>query len=346
MAAGVRCEGYHNSSPAPMIRNLVLCYSPFQAFIWINLQRQYSIQNITFAYITTIDSEKDKFYYHKARDACEAGAYFFLSGNVLSHISSIRAAFRILKLFDVQINLYLASFNTFHSLYIFSALNTATVNIYDDGAFSLLSRDDQLPYRWNTAKLHLSKRIIYSLLLKYKTDQSILERASVFYTIFPQKLVAFPGLTTLPVDITLSSSNYATDRSRQTGPIKVFIGDATHLYSDDLFIDYQMILNSLKCDYYLQHPRDLRSHNIYFPAAVSTPLIAEEFIADLLSLGEIVHIYTLASTALFSVSHPRLKKTIVNHPDFSPKSLIDIAEHFSIDIIESDIIISEIQSTV
>jgi len=329
-----------------MIRNLVLCYSPFQAFVWINLQLQYSIQNTTLLYITTIDSEKDKFYYNKARDACEAGAYFFLSGNVLSHIASIRAAFRKLKLFDVQINLYLASFNAFHSLYIFSALKTATVYIYDDGAFSLLSRDDQLSYRWNTAKLHLSKRIIYSLLLKYQNDQSILDSASVFYTIFPQKLVAIPGLTTLPVNITFSSSNYATDRSRQPGPIKVFIGDATHLYSDDLFIVYQMVLNRLKCDYYLQHPRDLRSHNIYFPAAVSTPLIAEQFIADLLALGDIVQVYSFASTVLFSISHPRLKKTIVNHPDISFKSLITIAEYFSINVIESDIIISEIKSTV
>ena len=346
MAAGVRCEVYQRSLPATMIRNLVLCFSPFQAFVWINLQRQYSIQNTTFVYITTTDSEKDKFYYHKARDACEAGAYFFLSGNVLRHISSIRAAFRKLKLFDVQINLYLASFNTFHSLYIFSALKTSTVNIYDDGAFSLLSRDDQLPYRWNTAKLHFDKRIIYSLLLKYRNDQSILDCASVFYTIFPQNLVAFPGLTTLPVNLTSSSSKCAIDKSSQSGPINVFIGDATHLYSDDLFIVYQMILNRLKCDYYLQHPRDLRSHNIYFPAAVSTPLIAQEFIANLLVLEENVHIYTFSSTVLFSISHPRLKKTIVNHPDLSLRSLNSIADYFSINIIESDTIVSDTQGTV
>jgi hypothetical protein len=313
---------------------LVICCSPFQAYLWLLISEQKSIQNAKVLYITSHDTIKDKYYLEKLRQSSEFVEYFVIKGRLWKSLPELSRRLHTLQLKNKKIELYLASFNTFFSMYLFNILNIFSVSIFDDGIFSIISKYDRSPFRFNIKNLSILKRIQYKFLLKELDDQVLLNTASKFYTLFPSNQTLLQNCLIEPILMDIPRKRNYIDNINNTFEVRIFIGDVSSELTPKMFIDYVELLKFLPLDYYIQHPRDSkfieRSKKVIFIEEV-----AEEFIYKYLNLGYKVIVYSFSSSVLFTLgTNLKLQKIIIKHEESIMPSLYELASSNGIEVIE------------
>ena len=322
---------------------LVICYSPFQAYVWLLISQHKSIDNTRVLYITSRDTNRDKCYVEKLRNSFEFVEYFVIKGRLWKSLPGLKRRLHNLGIEDKEIDLYLASFNTFFSMYIFNTLNINSIFLFDDGSFSIMSESDRQPYRFNVNKLNYIRKIQYKLLLVEGNDQKLLSKVSKFYTLFPasQTLVDSSLVESIQMPVIGDASNDEHDGAGHE--IRVFIGDVTYEIKSDMLRDYKYLVDILPLDYYVPHPRS-SNDGLFIRQEVLPDEIAEELIFRLLNRGDKVVVYSFSSTVLFTLgTHAALTKIMIKHPDSAIPSLYDLAPSNGIDVVDYNALIFSIK---
>ena len=74
-------------------------------------------------------------------------------------------------------------------------------------------------------------------------------------------------------------------------------------------------------------------------------MVAEDFIASMLSSGKHVTVYSLSSSVLFTMAdHPYLTKIIIRHSDVSLPSLYEKSSSYGIQVMDYDYLIKNAES--
>lgn len=323
---------------------LVICYSPFQAYVWLLISQQKFIINIRVLYITSRDTSIDIFYVEKLRKSFEFVEYFVIRGRLWRSLPELKRRLNNLNVNGKEIDLYLASFNTFFSMYIFNKLNINSIFLFDDGIYSIISELERRPYRFNFKRFGFFRRIQYKILLAEGNDQKILNMVRKFYTLFPISQTLTERSLVEPIKMPVIDNvlnNEMVGIERET---RIFIGDVVYELAPSMRRDYTNLLSILHLDYYLPHPRS-RNDGVVVKQSVIINEVAEEFIFRLLNTGHKVVVYSFSSTVLFTLgTHPALIKLIIKHPDMANSSIFSIAPSYEIGIVDYNVLIFEIES--
>ena len=320
---------------------LVICYSPFQAYVWLLISQQKFIYNARVLYITSRNTNRDKYYVEKLRKSFEFVEYFVIRGRLWRSLLELNRRLHNLDATDKEVDLYLASFNTFFSMYIFNKLKINLVSSFDDGTFSIISELDRRAYRFNVNNFGFFRKIYYKVLLQIGNDKELLARTSKFFTLFPtnQTLVDSSLVEVIQMPIIDNAGNDEwTGVDRET---RIFIGDVTYELTPGMFADYRNLISVLPFDYYLPHPRS-SNNGAPVKQEVIIDEVAEEFIFKFLNRGHKVEVYSFSSTVLFTLgTHAALKKVMIKHPDLAIPSLYELAPLNGIDVVDyNDLLLS------
>ena len=315
---------------------LVICFSPFQAFIWTVIAKQNKINNANILYISHHDTLKDRHYVDELKKNFNIVEYFIIRGCRFRSVFELNRKLKNFPLSNAKVDLYLASFNTFFAMYIFNKINPESIFLFDDGAFSIIKESEQRPYRFNANNDHLIKKLVTRLWLSKLDDREIINKIEKFYTLFKfdQTLVDRCKAEKILIDYDLGANKYCS--SDTATHLRIFIGDVVPELTSRLQKDYRHILKILTIDHYLPHPR---SKEICCPQgkALILEVVAEEFIASQLSIGARVTIYSFSSTVLFTLpNHHNLVKIMIKHPELSFPSLYEKCDRYHINLIEYD----------
>lgn len=321
--------------------NLAICFSPFQAFIWTKIAKQKNINDVKVLYISYHDTKKDRYYVGQLQKSFESVEYLVVKGRLWRSIPEINKKLQKLHVVYAKVDLYVASFNTFFSMYIFNKLNTGSIFLFDDGVFSIISEEEKKPYRFNTNAMNFIRKIITRIYLSKTNDQEILKKVKKFYTLFPIDQTLVDKYKVEPVRIIFDVDSGQKLKPYVNTHVKVFIGDVISELTSKLRDDYRNILFALPIDYYLPHPR---SKEICCPQGkeILLDMVAEDFIASMLSSDNHVTVYSFSSTVLFTLTdHPCLTKVMIKHPDVSLLSLYEKAPFYRIQLIDYDRLINK-----
>jgi len=325
---------------------LAICYSPFQAFIWTKIAKQKNITDAKVLYISYHDTKKDRYYVGQLQKSFESVEYFVVNKKRLwISVPELNRRLQNLQVScEKKVDLYLASFNTFFSMYIFNKFDSASIFLFDDGVFSMLSKEDRKAYRFNTNAMGFIRKIITKIYLSKIDDQEILKRVDKFYTLFPSDQTLVDKSKVEPVKISCDVNSGQKLESYVATQVNVFIGDVPSEFTSRLRDDYRNLLHVLPIDYYLMHPR---SKETCCPQGkeILPDMVAEDFIASMLSSGKHVTVYSLSSSVLFTMAdHPYLTKIIIRHSDVSLPSLYEKSSSYGIQVMDYDYLIKNAES--
>jgi hypothetical protein len=325
---------------------LAICCSPFQAYIWLQIAQQKSIGDARILYISGSNTNKDRYYVQKLRESFEFVEHFVVKGRLWKTIPELKKLLKNLDVVRKNVDLYLASFNTFFLIYIFNKLKPISIYLFDDGIYSILSDSDRESHRYSTKKLNLFKKYVYRLIFSIESDVRLLGSVNKFYTIFPNTQSLVKNSIVEPVWMPTSTNSCITNADRIDSIKHIFIGDVLHELSPKLLADYKKIVKALPLDYYLPHPRSVndlcsKKHLILLNE------VAEDFILSLLNREHFVKIYSLSSAVLFTIGvHSNLTKIMIQHPEVSIPSLYKLASSNQIRLVQyEDILLSEKSAT-
>jgi hypothetical protein len=321
-------------SGIPPYRNgLALCFSPFQASLLSRIACQYpEIGRFRILYLTYHDSPRDRFYFARLTGSFARTRYLVVKGKRLwRSIPAIRLA---LALMDVRKGapILVASVNAYLALYIVRhILFPSQVYIYDDGAFSILSKTEMAGYfRAGASRIgaFLGRREI-----EQGSGFDLLERAAGIFTVFPGRQQLVPQEKEIAVSLEYPIFAAAGYRAPNGRHCTVFVGDVVRELSGALARDYVELIEAQAFDYYLPHPRCTWR----FPARVNvigSELLAEDFIASLLEAGFRVTVFSFSSTVLFLLQQsPAIRTVMIRHEDMSLPTLYGQAADFGIEVV-------------
>lgn len=316
--------------------NFVICYSPFQAYMWLTISKQKLIHDAKVLYISYHDTKKDRYYVSELRKTFQFVEYFLVQGYLWTSIPALNKKLKGFNFGNAEIDLYLASFNAFFSMYIFNKIHPSSIFIFDDGIFSIINELEGRQHRFNINSVGIFRKIFLKMLLSKTNDSDLIKEVKKFYTLFPSNQTIVDKTKVEAVRIMYDSTSRDQLESRDDSSLQIFIGDVPSELTPNLLKDYRNILKILPIDYYLPHPR---SRELYCPPGKELLLdvVAEEFISSMLSIGNCVTVYALLSTVLFTLNeHPNLTKIMIRHPDALFPSLYDCCSNYGIQLVDSD----------
>ncbi len=317
-------------------RALFICVSPLQAALTINLIK---IKKVCadVIYLSSKYDLRTKYYIEALRESC-SNVYFInvnkrKAWSVLLSIELI--LFRAKKISEV----YIASYNYFYVAYIVNRLNIDLINIFDDGVFSLVDKNNRISY-YPPLPTGLAAKIILKLFQINKINEDLLVAARYFYTIFPlhQQLVEDDKIVAVEFSL-IGGDRFISPLVKN---LNIFIGDVYEELSEIQKLLYEKTINNKSIDYYIPHPRE-SNLKIGNNKVLSIHTIAEEFILSLLEAGYTLNILSFASSVLFTLpSHGRLNKYIIKQPKYLLHFLSELAQEYNILFIKENEISSRL----
>lgn len=315
---------------------MAICCSPFQAYVWLHIAGQKRMTNAKILYISCHDTNKDKYYVEQLRKSFPIVEYFVIKGRLWRSIQELNRVLRRLQVHGEEIDLHLASFNTFFVMYIFNKLNPTSVTLFDDGVFSILNESESKPYRYNTNNVGIIRKLILNILLPKSNDIDLVASVCKFYTLFPFDQTITDSSKVESIRLTNETNLKNSLKLNTGGFVRLFIGDVPEELTGKLLVDYKEILNLLPFDYYLPHPR---AREMFCPPGkvLFLDVVAEEYISSILSNGSCVTVLSFSSTVLFTLNeHQNLTKVLIRHPEASLPSLWDHCSNYGIQVINYD----------
>ncbi|MFJ1258243.1 glycosyltransferase family 52 [Cupriavidus sp. CuC1] len=284
---------------------LILCCTPLQTLIAKAMVEARGVSAFKLIYYTWIDNAKHRHYYDLLSRLAVDCVYIKLDSRFPEHFERFRQAFRDLKIQDEE-SIAFACIDNFYIQYAINRYRFATILTFDDGTANIVRESV-----YHKPMRRSWPRRVVERVLRGAVDQLwIRESVAAHYTIYPgfENIVDATRLVSVP----LFKEVMGRSRRLNKESIRIFLGQPVSDFRDDgLLVQYTNLLNALSVDEYLPHPReyDLKDIN----NAKMTNLIAEQYIAEKLMEYAEVSVYSIGSTALLNVEHPRLKKIIITY---------------------------------
>jgi hypothetical protein len=309
--------------------------------MWLTISKQKLIHDAKVLYISYHDTKKDRYYVGELRKTFQFVEYFVVQGYLWRSIPTLNKKLQGFNFGDAEVDLYLASFNAFFSMYIFNKIHPSSIFLFDDGVFSITNELENRQYRFNIRNVGIFRKLFLKILLSKTDDSDLVKEVDKFYTLFPHIQTIVDSTKVEAVRIMYDSTSRDQLESRGDTSLQIFIGDVPSELTPKFLKDYRNILKILPIDYYLPHPR---SRELCCPPGKELLLdvVAQEFISSMLAIGNRVTVYALLSTVLFTLNdHPNLTKIMIRHPDASLSSLYDYCSNYGIQLVDyEDILIS------
>lgn len=294
---------------------LILCCTPLQLMIAKSIIKTEKISHFKLLYFTVVDGEKHRRYYEKLADFSVASEYVHLNSRFPFHFPRYARALSRLNAGE-EMEIACASIDNFYVQHAIRKYKYKKIFTFDDGTANI---SPQSAY-YIARRSHLYN-FARKLLRGSINEQWIRRQAVLHYTIYPglSNLVEQKRLRT----INLLDVEEWKDSERKVGDkLSIFLGQPIAEINDKkISKNYSDIVNGINVDEYLPHPRERMS--VEGRRVINTPLIAEDYILSKVAEYNEVSVYSLSSTALMNIEHPRLKKIIVKYPS-SPEVIVKL----------------------
>ncbi len=269
-------------------------------------------KKFNFIYYTWIDNDKHRFYYKRLADIAERSIYIHLNARGPTHFYRFFRAFKCLQA-SAEATLAFSSIDSIYIQYAIKKFAPRTIITFDDGSANI----NKNSFYFKIKKMPILRRLA-CWLVRGDVDQNWIKKNSrAHYTIYSDFENIVEDNRVISVKL-LASRDRSIKKHTKQRALRVFLGEpVSELHHDHLSRDYINILKNLDIDKYLPHPREYNLHAI--KNIIETNLIAEDYISQCLDEFELVHVYSLFSTALLNIDHPRLIKTIVIYRNVDDK---------------------------
>lgn len=318
---------------------ICICTSPFQAHILLRIIEDKKIKPIIFYFCQTLDNRTKNYLERLRLSALEVNFFCLGQKRVLTVLPFLEYSIRRLpKTID---RVLVASFNAFYPVLLIKRVKASSIELFDDGVFSILSNQDRSDYL-KPFKESWAKDMINKVLGISWSRTEILKKASKLHTIFPD----YQTLLTKDKVSPIQNWNWSAEREIQVCPISkiitLYIGDVEVELSQELLSIDEDLYQLNEIDYHLPHPRgipwQLKGHK-----SLSLDVIAEEFIDCLLKAGFYVQLIGFCSTVFFTLpKHNRLKRLVIGTGLKQLPSLTHHLSAFDIRLIDETCIRSEL----
>ena len=168
------------------------------------------------------------------------------------------------------------------------------------------------------------KRLLQQIILKslgnnYHTQQ-VIDESKFHYTIYND----FENITSPLKALKLISTDFQISPDKT---IKIYLGqpleDLNYKNEDKIF----KFLKKQAVDHYFPHPREKKQHDGF--NYISTPLIFEDYVLDLLHQGYMVELFTVLSSAALNVANLNNVFVYVLHDHFLEEKYFELYELFN-----------------
>ena len=290
--------------------NLVICHTPLQVFLFEKIKERYPDEKFhCVAYFDT-KSKKNMFYFSKLKGMSDKYTEIFIKPGIGFLYELIIN--RMIFLFRKYDKVFISSIDSILIHSILTSINFNSLFTFDDGTANIFPTSMFFVDHRGQKERVLSKL----LCLKYDTE-SIKEISNKHYSIFHFKNI-IDNVEYVPL-INLQSLEKVNDKKYKH--ISVLLGQPLYTeYSLNVNL-FRNLVNEYNIDYYIPHPRE--KYIVSDVKYMNTNLIFEEYIINLLQEYEKVTVYTIYSSAVFSllaISNVEVRCIRVN--DFSEEQKI------------------------
>lgn len=303
------------------MNSLCVCFTPLNVLI---ARRVAEINNIKFSkgvFITSVDTEKQRYYAKVMQEFCETVDYTVPNdnGNIKpKHLSILVRRIKSRKFFSQYAHVNSVYIATSYSDLVFEFLSSVRFEklyTYDDGLINIFNDGTLVRiYDWKAKFFLILAGVTY-------WPTKFMAKTTLHYTIYHAENSFNP---TQFIELTNASRELEDNRIDVK---KIFLG-ALPEASDDMWSLIKESVNQINPDGYLAHPREKvkKVDNVFY---IKTPLVAEDYIlTDLKNNPNVSYeVYGYDSSALFNlakVQGVKVISVIPNKPENFPlRNLMD-----------------------
>lgn len=285
---------------------LIVCCTPLQIMIAKAMLEARKISRFRLIYFTWVDNDKHRHYYNEFSSMALDSEYIHMDSCFWNHFRYFRRAFSRMRV-EEESSIAFAIIDNFFVQYAIKKYKYKDIVTFDDGTANLTQNSQYYTgYRLSTF------RLIIRFILRGKINESWIRRhVLAHYTIYPRQNNVVEHDRLFPVNI---FSGFSSELGQGEGAerLQIFLGQPIEDYRNNcLSQDYRNIVRDAQVNEYLPHPRERDFDGI--SNIVETHMIAEDYIRSKLEEYNSVVVFSLGSTALLNISHPRLKKVVIRY---------------------------------
>lgn len=295
--------------------NLIFCTSPLQALIAERIMELYPSEDFYCIFDGDPSNEKQYHYFQKIKSRCKDGIFItrtYYSNPIRAYLDALKSLYRGLTLAPIN-KVFLGSIESSTFRLILAGLKTYDIYTFDDGTINLSPQAfASMSYIEDGTFIKLL-RTLFSI----PTPQEVRNNNLKHYTIYP-----YPNVMEHCELLTLLPPNNFPSRQNSTqintSVYSLFIGQRVCSYDntqEDQALT-QSIIKAHNIKYYLPHPKE--DYHIEGVTYIKTPLIAEEYILQLLQENPHLKIklYSYCSTTLLNLHNiPQIEVYAIKPPN-------------------------------
>lgn len=292
--------------------SLFVCLTPLQMKIAKRIIEIQSIQNYKLVGLFLSQSKKYDHYFDLLKHDCE-DFYIYYPKNGVSGFSALKDVYNFKKglyksgiLKDVN-QIFLAAIDNRYFQLIVSGLSKVKIYTFDDGYANLNYNGSY----YKSGIPNLMKKLIWWLVGVKVFTINIRNLTQKHYTIYPNKKNISKELSF--VSLMEFEKKYKAPNKK----INIFLGQPLYEVNskaDDCYINN--LLEKLKVDLYMPHPREnyvVKNNNLKI---VNTNLICEDYVINLLAENYEVNLFSFFSTTLLNfLAFERVGKKVIYDPN-------------------------------
>lgn len=279
-----------------MSKNLIICVTPFQMLLADKLINKFN-NKCDFLLLTYIENNKYAYYFDKVSSnvLVEQSMLFILEKSKIKNYINLRKVFRNRSYEKV----IFASINDFYIQSILGFIRSFNeINTFDDGTANIFK--DSLYYERNRESF---LRILFAKLFNKWDIERVKEYSMVHYTVYPN--ISNIIENTQVISFFSDLDNINTEKSLLMDDEYIFLGQPF----DDISLSYR-IFSELKltvpCLRYYIHPREninnLEQLGLDCNDLISSELLLEDYIFNLIKDKRYIYIYSISSSAAFNLA--------------------------------------------
>ncbi|QLD33745.1 glycosyltransferase family 52 [Mannheimia varigena] len=298
--------------------NLIICHTPLQVVLAEKIMGENPDDKFHTIVYFDIRTDKNLFYFNRIKEKSYKYNEIFIKKGISFLVTLLFT--RLEFLFARYDKVFVSSVDSILIHSILSSIKFNSLYSFDDGSANILPSSMLF-----VDKSSLRVKVVNKLLLNKFDLEKVKALSKKHYTIFnAPNIIKNTEYLSIVDNLSYSSSG--------NGDVSILLGQP--LYSDDKknIELFESIINRYNVDFYFSHPRD--NFKLYNVDYLSSSLIFEEFIPSLLSEYNTLTIYTVYSSAVFSLLNiDRIKVFGVRVKGFEKEQ--ELLKRFNIPILEN-----------
>ncbi|WP_200241677.1 glycosyltransferase family 52 [Thiohalocapsa halophila] len=282
-----------------------ICVTPLQALIAERIISYEGIGRYIFLFTNTFYNEKIERYYQRLAAPAVTSDYLLMKRNRIANYARLAMVYKEWRHFEVE-RIYFGSINSAAVQFFAARFPNAKRFSFDDGTANVLEESAYFRVRRRAAW----KALVHRLARGKVDQQALVASVEAHYTIYS-------GLRNIVDDSKLVEISLAFDdgADRPAGEpllpsVTIFLGQPLPESAAIRRESYVEVVRSVSPCMYLPHPGETTFASLW--NVVHTDRIAEEFLIAEASRRESVRVYSLQSSALLNVRHPRMERFAID----------------------------------